>query len=159
MLYTAGLVLIALFTPDSNYLYTVFYTFLICFINFILIYSVCKIRNTIKAIEDRFPNDTLMIVHLVNFIVYSAVLLTTSTLDLICALEFTRNGEPIEEGDMSKASCRDGYYAGFFQNIFYNYMTLFLMYLILRFSRERLNKDRKDPCLGKNVPLIVYVQN
>ena len=69
------------------------------------------------------------------------------------------HGEPIEEGDMSKASCRDGYYAGFFQNIFYNYMTLFLMYLILRFSRERLNKDRKDPCLGKNVPLIVYVQN
>ena len=60
---------------------------------------------------------------------------------------------------MSVASCRDGVYAGTVQNIFYNYMTLFLMYLILRFSRERLNKDRKDPCLGKNVPLIVYVQN
>ena len=159
VIYTTGLVLIALFTPDSGYLYTIFYTFLIFFINFVLIYSVCKIRNTIKAIEDKFPNDTLMIVHLVNFIVYSVMLLTTSTLHLICALEFTTKGEAIDDDDMSKASCRDGYYAGFFQNLFYNYMTLFLMYLILRFSRERLNKDRKDPCLGKNVPLIVYVQN
>ena len=76
VIYIAGLVLIALFTPDSRFIYSAFYSFLIFFINFVLIYSVCKIRNTIKAIEDKFPNDTLMIVHLVNFIVYSLMLLT-----------------------------------------------------------------------------------
>ena len=62
-------------------------------------------------------------------------------------------------GNFSIGECRDAFYAGFIENLFYNYMTLFLMYLIIKFSADKLVEERQDPCLGRNVPVIVYIQN
>ena len=151
--YIAALLIIAI-TIDKGLVYTLLYEILIIFINFVLIHSVSSIRNTIKAIEDKFPNDKLMCVHLVNFIVYTLIFLVTSTMKTICSIETSNNGTSYD-----LKSCEYDYYISAIQNLFYNYMTLFLMYLIIRFSRERLNESKKDPCLGKKVPIIVYIQN
>ena len=95
------LVLIGLLTPSGNYAYMFLYTLLVIFINFLLVYSVWKIRKTIKAIEDKFPNDRLVIVHLVNFIVYTVMLLITTTTNVICLLPYTTEDKPIDDEDMS----------------------------------------------------------
>ena len=61
--------------------------------------------------------------------------------------------------NFSIGKCKGAYYTGFAENLFYNYMTLFLMYLIIKFSADKLVEERQDPCLGRNVPVIVYIQN
>ena len=43
--------------------------------------------------------------------------------------------------------------------MFYNYMTLFLIYLIRRFTRERQDTKIDDAVLEKKVPIIVFIQN
>ena len=83
--YTIALIAIAIILP-RGLIYTLCYEILILFINFVLIYSVSSIRNTIKTVEDKLSNDRLMIVHLINFIVYTLMFLVTSTLYTICAL-------------------------------------------------------------------------
>ena len=47
---------------------------------FILLYSVCRMRSTIKKISHAFPNERLMLVHVVNFIVWAILVTITVTL-------------------------------------------------------------------------------
>ena len=44
---------------------------LFIFSNYIIIYAVYKMRRTIKKIGQQFANEALMIIHFVNFTVYS----------------------------------------------------------------------------------------
>ena len=44
---------------------------LFIFSNCIIIYAVCKMRSTIKKIGQQFANESLMLIHFVNFTVYS----------------------------------------------------------------------------------------
>ena len=78
-LYLVLLIVLALI-PVEELTQLLFKEFIIIFINYVLIYSVSSIRSTIKAIEERFPNDKLMVIHLFNFIIYTAIFLTNGTL-------------------------------------------------------------------------------
>ena len=44
---------------------------LFIFSNYVIIYAVYRMRRTIKKIGQRFANESLMIIHFVNFTVYS----------------------------------------------------------------------------------------
>ena len=129
---------------------------MIIFINFVLIYSVSSIRSTIKAVEEKFPNDKLMVIHLFNFIVYTLIFFSVGTLKTLCSID-DQQTDPPDMGNFSIGVCKDSFYMEFIENLFYNYMTLFLMYLIIRFSAEKPVQERQDPCLGRNVPIIVYI--
>lgn len=63
---------IAFMYPKSNAKYIVFVLLptLLISTSFILLYSVCRMRSTIKSITYAKPNEKLMLVHLVNFVVW-----------------------------------------------------------------------------------------
>ena len=140
---------------------------MIIFINVALIYGVLSIHKTIKSVEHAFPNESLMMVHLLNFVVYTCMFLVTSTLVIVCDGKNVEPGESwdpttIDPNEISLPLARTCYsndILGFTQNFFYNYMTLFLMYLINRFSKERPNTEVEDDILDKKVPVIVFIQN
>ena len=48
---------------------------MLIFTSAILLFSVISMRNAIKKITSAFPNEKLMIVHVVNFIVYSLLVI------------------------------------------------------------------------------------
>ena len=115
---------------------------MILYINLALIYGVYSIHKTIKSVEHAFPNESLMMVHLANFIIYTCMFLVTSTMIIICDGKNALPGESWDPKDIDPTktslkfarTCFANDILGFLQNMFYNYMTLFLMYLINRFS-------------------------
>ena len=55
---------------------------LLIFTCFILLYSVLRIRSTIKEIAYAFPNEKLMILHFVNFVVWSVLVVFQTGLSI-----------------------------------------------------------------------------
>ena len=55
---------------------------LLIFTCFILLYSVLRIRSTIKEIAYAFPNEKLMCVHLINFVVWSVLVVLQTALSI-----------------------------------------------------------------------------
>ena len=55
---------------------------LLIFTCFILLYSVLRIRITIKEIAYAFPNEKLMCVHLINFVVWSVLVVLQTALSI-----------------------------------------------------------------------------
>ena len=152
-------VLVVLYLMNTKELtFLLFQEIIIIFINFVLIYSVSSIRSTIKSIEEKFPNDKLMVIHLFNFVVYTIIFLTVGTLKTLCSTSDQQSDSP-NYGNFNISQCEGAFYMDNLENLFYNYMTLFLMYLIIRFSAQRLSVEKNDPCLGRSVPIIVYIQN
>ena len=56
---------------------------MLIFTCFILLYSVLKIRRTIKEIAYAFPNEKLMCVHLINFVVWSVLVILQTILSIL----------------------------------------------------------------------------
>ena len=99
--------LIAILLP-KGLVYLLCQEVLIIFINYILIYSVSSIRGTIKAIEEKFPNDTLMVIHLVNFIAYTIIFLVSSSFYAVCATK--QDKEEVELEDFDIGACKYAYF-------------------------------------------------
>ena len=53
---------------------------MLIFTSGVLLYSVCMMRSTIKKSTYAFPNEKLMIVHVVNFFVWSILVITNVSL-------------------------------------------------------------------------------
>ena len=59
------------FIPKRNYLDQIFILFIMLATNGIIIYSVCKIKSTIKKLELVFPQDRYIDIHVVTFVIDS----------------------------------------------------------------------------------------
>lgn len=49
--------------------------------------------------------------------------------------------------------------SGIVMNLFETYMDLFLLYLILRFTSKHQDEKVSDEMLGRQVPVLVFIQN
>ena len=93
-----------------------------------------------------------MMIHLINFIVYTCLFVTTAGLTIYCEGTDVKPGSTwdpeavsVDDFNLFKVKMCYAYdILDFIENAFYNYMTLFLMYLILRFSRVRPNTHVED---------------
>ena len=110
-IYMIGLMFLSLFRP-RDLLYLLCQEVLIIFINYVLIWSVSSIRGTIKAIEEKFPNDTLMVIHLGNFIVYTIFFLVSSSFYAVCSMK--QDTKDVDLEDFGITACKYAYFANFF---------------------------------------------
>ena len=65
-----------------RYIYDVLLPILLIFTCFILLYAVLRMRNTIKRIAHAFPNEKLMLVHCINFVVWSILIVVIMVLGI-----------------------------------------------------------------------------
>ena len=55
---------------------------LFAFTNIVIIYAVCRMRNTINTVKRGSANESLMLVHCINFTAYSVFEITESIIYL-----------------------------------------------------------------------------
>ena len=109
--------------------------------------------RTIKRLQTPFPNELLIRIHLVNFIVYE--LLSAPGFPL-----FTITDMAQEEQEKLKAA-RLSFFIAILSNIQYPfgvYVDCFLLYLIYKFTSQP-NQMTHDKVLDKQVPVVVFIKN
>lgn len=143
----------------SNYaiLYQVGAAAVLLFSGFVLIYSVFSIRKMIRRIEHALPNERLVILHMVNFLLFILFELFLMSLSFASAT-MNQIDTPEEQLTLLKLEFA-GTSVGLFNTVYSTYMEIFLLYLIMVFTRERQNLEMTDTVLGKKVPSIVFIQN
>ena len=120
----------------------------------VLLYSVCMMRSTIKKSTYAFPNEKLMIVHVVNFFTWSILVITNVSL-LTNGRRFEKDYEAfVKKGEATDRALKyirviywDSIIASI-QSLFTLYVNSFLMMLILVSTAEK-EKMIKDVVLGR----------
>ena len=138
-----------------------FYNAVLLFNAFILACSAVRIRKTIKSLHNVFPNEGFIKVHVANSILYT--ILYTVYIITVLVLFKIADADDIPDDNKSKKRLRL-LKAEFFSNmsyivvdVFTFYMDLFLLYLILRFTKGSKKESGKDKMLEKKVPSILYI--
>ena len=126
-----------------------------------LAYSAWLIRKTIKQHSILFPNEKLVRLHLFNSIMYAAMFLLSSFLSSWNMLIITNDDFEWFSTESIKAMEISFYYEVFtdFADFFSVYMDLFLIYLIIRFTRNDKLLLINDNLLGREVPSTVFFNN
>ena len=73
--------------PTKNYLDQIFILLMMIATNGLIIYSVCKIKSTIKKLELVFPQDRYIDTHVITFVLYSFVFIVTQVFVLLGDLQ------------------------------------------------------------------------
>ena len=116
----------------------------ILFLNlFFFGYAVFRMRRTIKSMNSTFHNEKFMRIHFVNVLIFTILYL------IVCGLFYAMN---TEEEKTIVPLMKKIYYLNIlliFIDVFSFYMDLFLIYLILRFTKPHLKVTGHDLVLGK----------
>ena len=68
---------------DSYKYYNAIFPVLLTLIFFILFFSVCQMRSTIKSVAYSFPNERLMCIHFVNFPIWIVLIIIETVLGMV----------------------------------------------------------------------------
>ena len=121
-----------------------------------LVFAVIRIRSTVKHTIFAHPNEKLVFVHAINFIVWGVLWLIQSLVYIEYDHRSDTSGEDqIEVMKINFASM----IITTILTVYEVYMNIFLLYIILRFAKQSRNAEMYDGILGKKVPCLVYVMN
>ena len=109
--------------------------------SFFLGYAVFQMRRTIKALSSTFPNEKFIRIHLANVLIYTILYL------FIGAFFVAIQREREELTYLKIFFSMEALYI--FIDVFGFYMDLFLIYLILRFTKPHIKETGQDLVLGK----------
>ena len=129
----------------------------------ILAYCVWCIRKSIKQLHNVFPNESFIRVHLINSFVYATLYLIFAAISIAetkINIQFNNEETPTVETYLKMMKIFFFYDFVFILIIIFSiYMDLFLLYLILRFTKASLQATGKDLVLEREVPSILFIQN
>ena len=147
---------LAFITAINDLIYAkIIETMIIPIASSLVIYAVCQIRLVIKSIEYALPNHKLMSIIFINYLMFAVFCFTCSVLELVYFREIKKNGDVD-----TVESLKIAYALLIFRLIsqtFAHYAAIFLVVLILWFTRERQLAEVQDSLLGKKVPKIVFI--
>ena len=130
-------------------------------------YSVSRIRNSIRNKEYIFPNEKLIVIHLVNYLISSIFsFVQTSFLFIIIRKDADWYDKKIQHDPSwqeARLSSLKYHFVGLIlqitQFIWDTYTTVFLIYVIYKFSAEGKSAKVHDNILGKEVSSLVFIKN
>ena len=147
---------------DARFVFDLLVPTLLIFTCFILLYSVLRMRATIKKIAYAFPNEKLMLVHIINFLVWCILVGVVIGL----GIADRKTSKDVVSGVHNNAMLsyfKLAWWAQLFifiQNLFALYVAMFLLFLILTSTKEEEQQNQpQDVVLGHKVPLIVFIKN
>ena len=129
--------------------------------NGVTVFSVFHMKKTIRRMKYIYPKEMLMMIHIINFVIYSIFYLTYQSLIVAgpaTAREYSETGD--EEIHLKSRKIFFFAYTIYCMNEFVLlYNVLFLLVLILMFTQKENETEGKDKLLDRKVPKIVCVQN
>ena len=131
-------------------------------INGATVFSVFHMRSTIKELKGVYPKNGLMIMHLVNFIVYSGLYITYQSLLVgAVATQDRYNQNHLEPVELRSRKIYFFCYLIWCINEFVLlFNVIFLLGLIVMFTNNQEKKEeKKDVLLDRNVDKFVVVSN
>ena len=129
--------------------------------NGVTVFAVFHMRKTIKGLQNVYPKEALMLVHLINFVLYSAFYLTYQ--GLIVAGAATASAYESTEDEEIHLKSRKIFFFAYtvycINEFVLLYNVLFLLALIVMFTQKESSNEKKDKLLARKVPKVVCVQN
>ena len=148
--------------PGFYELYQIFYPIVLLFIFSMLLYAGLGIHRTIKQVARAFPNEKLICVHFINFVLWLTLIIAETVLGTISDFMDNRIDSLTDQQKLTHVKIL--YSSLIFTNIqipFVFWLSLWLLYLILKSTASRAVESYgvRDLVLGHKVPPIVFVKN
>ena len=102
--------------------------------------------------QSDFPNERLMIVNLVNFLIWTILQIIVLVMEVII-ISTDEKSSYFQELTTTHIILKCIYV------VFNTYMYLFVLYLIWKFIRGTKDASIKDTILNRDVPSAVFIQN